>query len=82
MNAMIDGILEFLGEIKVDNAVPRNIRGKIDVVISEMEKSNCEMDIKISRLLTDLEEISEDPNLPSYIRTEILTTIGMLSRIE
>jgi len=82
MNAMLDGVKELLGEIKIDNAVPRNIRSRIDVVISEIGKSDCEIDIKVSRLLTDLEEISEDPNLPSYIRTEILTTIGILSRME
>ena len=77
----LESVKEMLGEIKEDNSVPRNIRSRIDVVISNMGKSDCELDIKVSRLLNDLEEISEDPNLPSYIRTEILMTIGILSEI-
>ena len=77
----LENVKEMLGEIKEDSSVPRNIRSRIDVVISNMGKSDCELDIKVSRLLNDLEEISEDPNLPSYIRTEILMTIGILSEI-
>ena len=59
----------------------RNIRNKIDEVMVQLDKEDCEFDIKVSRLLNDLEEISEFPNLPSYIRTEILMTIGILSEI-
>ena len=80
MNDLND-VRNMLGEIKVDNSVPRNIRNKIEEIITQLSKNDCGEDIKVSRLLNDLEEISEDPNLPSYIRTEILMTIGMLSKI-
>lgn len=77
----LNGVKDMLGEMKLDNSVPRNIRNKIDEVMIQLDKEDCEFDIKISRLLNDLEEISEFPNLPSYIRTEILMTIGILSEI-
>jgi len=78
----LNNVKNMLGEIKVDNSVPRNIRAKIDEAIIEIGNNDCELDIKISRLLNELEEISEDPNLPSYIRAEILMTIGILSEKE
>ena len=77
----LNEVKNMLGEIKVDNSVPRNIRNKIEEVMVQLDRDDCELDIKVSRLLNDLEEISEYPNLPSYIRTEILTTIGILSEI-
>ncbi len=77
----LTGVKDMLGEIKIDNSVPRNIRNKIEEVMVQLDKEDCEFDIKVSRLLNDLEEISEFPNLPSYIRTEILMTIGILSEI-
>ena len=77
----LTGVKDMLGEIKIDNSVPRNIRNKIEEVMVQLDKEDCEFDIKDSRLLNDLEEISEFPNLPSYIRTEILMTIGILSEI-
>lgn len=79
--SQISDIREMLDGIKLDNSVPRNIRSKIDDVLVQLGKDDCEMDIKVSRLINDLEDISEDPNLPSYIRTEILMTIGILSEI-
>ena len=77
----LSGVKDMLCEMKLDNSVPRNIRNKIEEVMTQLEKEDCEFDIKVSRLLNDLEEISEFPNLPSYIRTEILMTIGILSEI-
>ena len=81
MTEQLVSIKEMLGEIKGDNSIPKNIRGKIDSVLCEIGNNDCSMDIKVSRLLNELEEISEDPNLPSYIRSEILMTIGILSEI-
>ena len=82
MTEQLDSVKEMLGELRGDNSVPRNIRSKIDGVICNIGNDDCDMDIKISRLLNELEEISEDPNLPSYIRSEILMGIGILSEIE
>ena len=81
MNDQLNSIKEMLGEMKDDSSVPRNIRSKINNIISEINNDNCKIDIKISRLLNYLEEISDDPNLPNYIRTEILMGIGILSGV-
>jgi len=81
MNDQLNSIKEMLGEMKDDSSVPRNIRSKINNIISEINNDNCKIDIKISRLLNYLEEISDDPNLPNYIRTEILMGIGILSEV-
>ena len=81
MTEQLNSVKEMLGEIKEDNSVPRNIRSRLGDVIIQIGCNDCEIDIKVSRLLNELEEISEDPNLPSYIRTEILMTIGILSEI-
>ena len=80
MPEQLDNLKKMLGEMKEDNSVPRNIKSKIDEVIGEIGNEDCEFDIKVSRLLNGLEEISEDPNLPSYIRSEILMGIGILSK--
>jgi len=81
MTEQLNSVKEMLGGIKDDNSVPKNIRAKINEVMFEINNDDCKFDIKVSRLLNELEEISEDPNLPSYIRTEILMTIGILSKI-
>ncbi len=81
MTEQLNNIKEMLGELKGDDSIPRNIRVRIDKIICEIGNNDCDVDIKVSRLLNELEEIGEDPNLPSYIRSEILMTIGILSEI-
>jgi hypothetical protein len=80
MKEELSGVVELLNELREDNSIPRNVRGKINDSISGL-KVDCQHDIKISRLLNDLEDISEDPNLPSYTRTEILSIISILEEI-
>ena len=81
MTEQLINVKNMLGDIKEDDSVPKNIRSKINEVICEIGNEDCEVDIKVSRLLNKLEEISEDVNLPSYIRSDILMTIGILSEI-
>lgn len=82
MSKRLSSVKEMLGEIKEDSSVPKNVRGKVSEIIVNIGKDDCKFDIKISRLLSDLGDISEDPNLPSYTRDEILMTIGILSEIQ
>ena len=82
MTEQLDDVKRMLGELREDTSVPRNVRNKIEGIMSDIGNNDCNMDIKVSRLLNELEEISEDPNLPSYIRNEILMGIGLLSEIQ
>jgi len=81
INDQLMGVVDLLGSIKADNSVPRNIRFKIDGTICLL-KNDCEDCLKISQVLNELEDISNDPNIPSYTRVEILNIVGILSNSE
>ena len=72
-------VIDMLDSIKLDNNVPKNIKFKIDEAIFCLNDTNCDDNsLKISKLLNQLEEITEDSKIPSYTRIEILNIIGML----
>lgn len=75
----IIGIVDMLDSIKLDNGVPKNIRFKIDEAIGCLNDCNCKDDsLRLNKLLNQLEEITEDPKIPSYTRVELLNIIGIL----
>ncbi len=75
-----DTVINSLNEIKEDAAVPRNVRTKIESIISTL-KEDIELSIKINKALNELGEISSDVNLQSYTRTQIWNVMSELEKI-
>jgi len=75
-----DEIIQALTNLKEDDGVPRNVRSKIDIIISDL-KDTSDLSMKIGKSLHNLDEISEDLNLPSFIRTQIWNVSSMLEKL-
>ena len=71
-------IIEVLNVIEEDDSVPRNIRTKIGDTIKYLNDGGCEKDVQKDRVLQDLDEISGDPNMPTYTRTQLWGVISSL----
>ncbi|MBI5872297.1 UPF0147 family protein [archaeon] len=74
----MDKHIAMLQQIKEDEGLPRNIKSKIEEVITALQTGNVEDAIKANRALQILEELSRDPNLPIYIRTQIWNLASLL----
>ncbi len=75
-----DEIIEALRTLKDDEGVPKNVRNKIDAIITDL-KDDSELSNKIGKSLHNLDEISEDLNLPSFIRTQIWNISSMFEKL-
>lgn len=73
-------IIQALTSLKEDEGVPKNVRNKIDTIILDL-KDGSELSMKISKSLHNLDEISEDLNLPSFIRTQIWNISSMFEKL-
>ena len=74
-------ILEVLTQIKDDDTVPRNVREKINTAMLALNEDNKELDVKINKSLQELDEVSDDPNLPIYARTQLWNVVSLLESI-
>lgn len=72
--------IEKLQELENDINIPKNIKLKIQGIISIL-KEDTETPIKINKALNELDEISNDPNLESYTRTQIWDIVSLLEKI-
>ena len=81
MDERVQNILSALHELASDNTVPRNIKSKIELVISTLNNEHEEMSIKINKALSTLDEISDDTNIQSYTRTQIWNIASMLEMV-
>ena len=74
-------VLDSLSELSSDLAVPKNIKSKISNMINILE-DDSELSIRINKVLNELDEIADDPNLQAYTRIQILNIVSLLETIQ
>jgi uncharacterized protein (UPF0147 family) len=75
-----EDIIQALTNLKEDEGVPKNVRNKIDAIISDL-KDDSDLSMKVGKSLHNLDEISEDLNLPPFIRTQIWNISSMFEKL-
>ena len=73
-------IIEILNELEEDATVPRNVKNKIKTVMNVL-KEEVDLKIKVNKILHELDEVADDPNLQSYTRTQIWNVVSMLEKV-
>lgn len=75
----LEPIIKLLNGIIEDRTVPRNIRSAAEEAKKELtEKSDNNWDIRLSSAISFLDDITNDPNMPIYTRTQIWNIVSML----
>jgi len=72
--------IEALNELEADINIPKNIKTKLQEIIDILEE-DTELSIKISKVLNELDEISNDANLEPFTRTQIWNIVSMLEKV-
>jgi uncharacterized protein len=70
-------VLELLSMIETDNSVPKNVRDTITKTICCL-KEDCSIDVNIDKAIQNLDELSTDPNIPTFTRTQIWSAMSAL----
>lgn len=74
-------IIDLLSQIESDFTVPKNIRVKVKNATYYLEENEESIGIRVDKSLQELDEVSDDPNVPSYIRTQIWNVVSLLESI-
>jgi uncharacterized protein (UPF0147 family) len=74
-------VIEILDRIINDRSVPRNIREAVERAKNALNGRE-EEELKINTAIVTLDEISNDPNMPLYTRTQIWNAVSLLEQIK
>jgi hypothetical protein len=79
--AKINEAFSLLEEVLADRGVPRNIKGAIEDSMNEMKSSTENDDVKLSTIVSVLDDSTNDPNLSLYARTKIWDVVSKLEEL-
>lgn len=69
--------IQALKDVESDSSVPKNVKLKINSIVKLLEDKG-ETHIKVSRAMHELEELSDDANMPSFTRTQLFHITSLL----
>ena len=76
----LEQAIVLLQQILEDTTVPKNIRESVSEAKEDLEE-DVEFSVKLNKSIHVLDEISEDPNMPVYTRTQIWNVVSLLESI-
>ena len=77
----IEKAIAILQPLVENTAIPRNIRRTVKETIDGLKDKSIGPGVRAANAIGVLEEISQDPNVPSYARVTIWNAISILEGI-
>ncbi len=73
--------IETLNKISENPSTPKNIRKKISDLGNELKSEEYSMSVRASNAISMLDDITQDPNMPSYVRVTLWQAVSTLEGI-
>ncbi|BFH73522.1 UPF0147 family protein [Sulfurisphaera javensis] len=80
--AKIKQAIIMLQKIVNDTSVPRNIRRAATDAIRNLQDPSLSPGVRAANAIGILEEISQDPNMPTHTRISIWNVVSMLETVK
>lgn len=72
---------ELIEDVMNDYGIPRNIKSAIEECLKDLETEKESDHVKISTLISTLDESSNDPNITLHARTKIWDVVSKLEEL-
>ena len=70
-----------LEELARNPSTPKNIKKSISDLAAELKKEEFSVSVRASTAISLLDDITQDPNMPSYVRVTLWQAVSTLERI-
>jgi len=70
-----------LNQIATNPSTPKNIRKNIADIIKDLKSDEYSISVRAANTISLLDDITQDPNLPSYVRTSLWQAVSTLESI-
>ncbi len=71
-----------LGEVSEDSTTPRNIRRAAKDSMSSLQSGEFTPAVRASNVISILDEILQDPNMPAYTRVKLWNVMSLIEAIK
>ena len=77
----LNNAMSTLNQIATNPSTPRNIRKNITDLIDGLKSDEYSVSVRAVNTISLLDDVTQDPNLPSYVRTSLWQAVSTLESI-
>ena len=73
--------IETLNQIASSNSTPKTIKKSILDLVVDLSKEEYSLSVRAANTISLLDDVTQDPNMPSYVRTQLWQAVSKLESI-
>jgi uncharacterized protein len=73
--------IDTLNQVATNPSTPKNIRKNITDLANELKADEFSMSVRAANAISLLDDITQDPNMPSYVRVTLWQAVSTLEGI-
>jgi uncharacterized protein (UPF0147 family) len=77
----LNAAVSTLEEIAANPSTPKNIKKNLTDLVAVFKKHDYSVSVRAANAISALYEITQDPNMPSYVRVTLWQAVSTLERI-
>ena len=73
--------VDTLNQIVASNSTPKTIKKSITDLIKDLNNEEYSLAVRAANTISLLDDVTQDPNVPSYVRTQLWQAVSKLESI-
>ena len=73
--------IDTLSQIVASNSTPKTIKKSITNLITDLNNEEYSLSVRAANTISLLDDVTQDPNMPSYVRTQLWQAVSKLESI-
>lgn len=78
---LFDEVIYLLDELAQDNTIPKNVRKNAVDSKGKLSNKNESLDLRCATIISTLDDLTNDPNVPPHARTFLYTLMSKLESL-
>ena len=77
----LNAAIETLNQVAANPSTPKNIRKNITELANDLKTEEFSISVRAANAISLLDDITQDPNMPSYVRVTLWQAVSTLEGI-
>jgi len=77
----MESALQTLSQLATSHSTPKNFKKTISDLIIELQSGEDSISVRAANAISSLDDITQDPNVPSFVRTTLWQAVSVLESI-
>ena len=77
----MESAIQTLNQLATSHSTPKNFKKTIADLITGLNSTEYSIAVRASNAISSLDDITQDPNVPSFVRTSLWQAVSVLESI-